>query len=138
MRSLERKVKEMTMFADARADDFYNQDFLDKNNRQFVEGYDYAVEQIKSLFEGNIDVYEDDLNSDLVDAIEEDGEKIIDMIEQWAESSRDELITSMIDSMDEKQYTRLRKKALKENKGKKEYYDTKHYVCTGEKIFREE
>lgn len=128
----------MTMFADARTDDFYNQDFLNKNDRQFVEGYDYAVEQIKNLFEGNIETYEDDLSNELVDALEEDGEKVIDMIEQWAESERDMLITHMIDGMEEKQYQRLRRKALKANKGRKEYYDSLHYVFTGKKVFREE
>lgn len=126
------------MFADARTDDFYNQDFLNKNDRQFVEGYDYAVEQIKNLFEGNIETYEDDLSNELVDALEEDGEKVIDMIEQWAESERDMLITHMIDGMEEKQYQRLRRKALKANKGRKEYYDSLHYVFTGKKVFREE
>ena len=52
--------------------------------------------------------------------------------------TRDELIVSMLENMDEDVYNAIRNKKLKENQKKpkkeqKEYYDTRKYMCTGEK-----
>ena len=58
----------------------------------------------------------------------------------WIESERDELITSMLDNMDEDIYEALRNKVLKENKEKdqpKEYYDSRKFMITGKKEFRQ-
>ena len=56
---------------------------------------------------------------------------------EWLESERNELIVSMIDNMDDEIYSAVRNKILKDNISSdkpKEYYDTRKYACTGEKI----
>lgn len=135
----------MTAFRDTRNDDFYNQDFLDEMDKQFVAGYDCAVEELITLFEGNLDVYEGDCDTptggtlfDLIERNKENNKFLIEMIHDGAEMQRDTLITSMIDGMDEETFKKLRAEALEKNKGKKEYYDTLHYAFRGEKVFREE
>jgi hypothetical protein len=55
---------------------------------------------------------------------------------EWIEMERNELITSMIDNMDEDIYNAIRNKVLKENQEKdnpKEYYDSRKYIVTGKK-----
>lgn len=141
----------MTFIPDTRNDDAYNQDFLNNIDKSFIRGYDYALETICNLFSGNLDVYSDELNEvcpedhtieedevfskrdDLYEILEENNEIISAIIKNWLESSRDEIITSFIDSMDDKEYEELKAKAI--NSGK-EYYDTRHYAVTGEKIDR--
>ena len=55
----------------------------------------------------------------------------------WIESDRDELITAMIDAMDNEEYEKNRAAAIERN-GKARYYDTRHYACTGKKVFSDD
>lgn len=130
--------------------------FLDKQDKEFIKGYDYAVEVIANMIRYNLDTYEQELNDvleegfkaeldevystrdDLYEIIEENKEIIANVIEVAAESERDMMITSMIDNMDDDEYEKNRQKVLKENNGKKEYYDTEYFSCTGKKRFRPE
>ena len=77
----------------------------------------------KNVEEREIKTYADLLRSKILD---------------WIEMNRDELIVSMLENMDEDVYNAIRNKKLKENQKKpkkeqKEYYDTRKYMCTGEK-----
>jgi len=86
----------MSYIPDCRTDDFYNYDNLEKDGKTIIDGYDFAIEDIK-----NIDV-EDFLDPSVdlkylvahhKDAIEE----VISEVLTRLEMSRNELITSMID-----------------------------------------
>ena len=149
----------MTMFADARTDDAYNEDFLNKMDKTYLAGFDYALECITCLFKGNVDVYENELSEtkpenceveegeifatrpDLYDIVKENGDLLALVVSHWHESERDMLIASLIDNMDENEYQAIRNKVLKENAKKKEpkeYFDSRHFAFTGEKVFRKE
>ena len=160
------------MFPDCRTDDAYNQDFLGGTDKEFVKGFDWATEMaVDNFFDNHFDGMSPDeedgelsimLNKEVPDYLKEKYEveyrfgdrdaetreiktyadllrsKILD----WIEMERDELITSMLDNMDEDIYNAIRNKVLKENNEKpegerKEYYDSRKFACTGKKEFRE-
>ena len=100
----------MSYIPDCRNDAVYNQKYLNAQDKQFVAGYDWAVDRIMTLFD-NIEVYPD-LDAILDDkmAIIEEGKADIvkSAVEEWAESGRDDLITSMIDNMSEDEYAKIK------------------------------
>lgn len=133
----------MSLFPDCRVDDFYNEDFLNEKDKEFINGMDYITEEIQNLFLSNLAVYMEDLNykQDLYKILEENKELLANIVNDWVEKERDVVITSMIDNMDESEYKVLRKKALEDNRTKekpKEYYDSRKYACTGKKVFTSE
>lgn len=102
----------MSYIPDCRTDENYNEKYLNAKNKEFLAGYDCAVEQITTLF-SNLDAYPD--LEELLDdhkAVIKDGKADIaqEAIEEWMESQRDELITSMIDNMSEKEYGAIKEK----------------------------
>lgn len=103
----------MSWFPDCRTHEFYNQKYLNDNDKEFVKGFDFAVEQVLNLVDNNADVYpdfEEILNRDKA-VINVDKEKIVhEAIEQWLESERDMLITSMIDNMGEEEFESIKEK----------------------------
>lgn len=104
----------MTMIPDCRTDENYNEKYLNDANKEFIKGYDYAVEQILNLVDNNSDVYPDfddllDPNKGIVNV---DKKKIVhEAVDAWAECQRDETITSMIDNMDDDEYEKNKKAA---------------------------
>jgi hypothetical protein len=154
------------MFPECRNDNYYNEDFLGREDKSFVQGFDWATEMaVDNFFDNNFDsdmpVEEDGelsimLNKELPDYLKEkyemeftfgdrDNEEreiktYADLLRmkllEWIEMERNELITSMIDNMDEDIYNAIRNKVLKENQEKdnpKEYYDSRKYIVTGKK-----
>ncbi len=147
----------MTLFVDGKHDIYYNEDFLKKSDKTFLRGFDYAYDEIINLFLNNLDIWQDWLSYDpeapkedtkeevyahtegLYDILQKNKGILKMIMEQHLDSSRDYLIVSMIDGMDDDDYENERKKAFAENAARpkseqKEYYDTKHFFCTGEKI----
>lgn len=129
----------MSYIPDCRNDENYNEKYLNNFNKEFVRGYDWCVEMSVDNFFDNLDIYfEDDshimhlLNEELPENMREEYEiertfadenyrvekrdvktyvdllrsKILDYIEM----ERDELITSMIDNMDEQEYAEIKAK----------------------------
>ena len=98
----QRKEKEMRV-PDCRTDEYYNEKYLEGSNKDFVRGYDWATEQALNLL-NNTEVFPDfmdmlDPNKAIVNV---DKEEIVrKALEDWMESQRDMLITSMIDGMGE-------------------------------------
>lgn len=132
-------------FPDCRFDKDYNEDFLDLTDKEFVKGYDYCVGQIVNFILNNLEVYRDELeevgedtddevfsHSPYLFKILEDNAGIVAwVIEDKLERSRNELITSMIDHMDDLTYEQLKAQALEDNKLKecpKQYIDTRRFV----------
>ena len=101
----------MSLIPDCRHDDTYNEDFLNKSDKAFIQGMDYALEQIKNLFLGNLDVYEDELTEtlpegeekgddeafasreDLYEILQDNTEILAAVIWNWHEKERNEMIT---------------------------------------------
>lgn len=101
----------MTYIPDCREGEYYNQKYLNEKDKQFVAGFDWAVERISELFRGNINVFPEleELLDDNTAVIRENKEETVkNAVEEWAEMERDELITSMIDGMSEEEYTRIK------------------------------
>lgn len=97
----------MSYIPDCRTNENYNEKYLGDMDKEFVRGYDYAVEQIVNLIEFNTDVYpelDDILDFNKAVACVDKKKIVKESIEEWAEAQRDELITSMIDSMDDAEY----------------------------------
>ena len=152
------------MMPDCRNDDYYNEDFLSGDDHEFVRGFDWCAEEVVDNFFNNMDVFFDDdnhllhvLNETLpehlqaeeeiewrfgdrgkeVRKIETYADLLRTKLEDWIESERDSLITSMIDNMDEDLFNAIRNKVLKENAESsepKEYYDSRKYAVTGTKV----
>ena len=101
----------MSYIPDCRTDENYNEKYLVGNNKMFIAGFDYAVETILNLFDGNLDVYPklEELLDDKK-AIIADGKVALvkESIDHWAEMQRDEMITGMIDGMDEDEYKKIK------------------------------
>lgn len=74
-------------------------DIKTTENKEFLKGFDWCVKEIINLFNGNTDIYElsYDGDIDLNKVIEKASDEIKEMIEDWAESCRDELVVSMLD-----------------------------------------
>ena len=104
----------MSYIPNCRTHEFYNEKYLVGDDFEFVRGYDWAVSEILNLF-ANLDVY---FETDEIRGIP-NAEKFKDAIEDWAEMGRNELITSMIDNMDEDEYdaTKARVDAIEEGVG---------------------
>lgn len=102
----------MTYIPDCRSDEYYNQKYLDADDGKFLAGYDWAVDQAINLFD-NLEVFPEaeELLEDN-DAVIREGKKetMKEALKDWLEMERDELITSMIDNMDEDRYERIKKK----------------------------
>ena len=91
----------MSYIPDCRNDENYNETKLSTRDMDFVAGYDWAVEQILCLFDGNTNVFPrlEEILDENTAVVNEDKEAVVrDSIEQWAEMQRNELITSMIDN----------------------------------------
>lgn len=77
----------------------YNEEELNKQNKEFLAGYDWAVAEIKNMFD-NLNVYpevEDLLTDNRAVITSGKVEMVTDAIDDWAEMQRKELIISMID-----------------------------------------
>ena len=138
------------LFPDCRHDDCYNEDFLNPADKSFIRGMDYALEQIKNLFLGNLDTFEDELTEtlpegetagedeafasreDLLEILQENTEILTAIVQNWHEMSRNEMITSMIDDYDDDEFKKLRETAMQSNPDK-EYYDSRKFLATGKK-----
>jgi hypothetical protein len=130
------------IFPNTRKDDYYNQEFLNKNDKEVITGYDYAVEAALNLFD-NLNAYQEELNDMLEEddnpifkvlnfyaIIEEKSNTIQNIVRDWLENGRDDLITSMIDNMDENEYETNRNKYFAEHPDS-DFYDTRNFseVC---------
>lgn len=129
----------MSYIPNCRTDEEYNEKYLNKYDNEFVRGFDWCVEMAVDNFFSNLDIYFDSdshlthlLNEKLPEGMSEDYEmdftyadenrkkelrktetygdmlkyKILDYIEM----ERNELITSMIDNMDEQEYAEIKAK----------------------------
>lgn len=118
---------------DCRTDENYNQKYLQGADKEFVRGYDWCTETAVDNFFNNLDVYFDS-DSHLIhmlnERIPEEEEYEIEFtfgeiasekrtvetyadliranILDWIEMERNELITSMIDNMDEEEYNKVK------------------------------
>lgn len=103
----------MSYIPDCRTNEHYNQKYLNKMDKEFVAGYDWAVEQIVNMIENNVNVYpelEDILDFHKAVACVDKIKILKEAVEDWAEAERDNLITSMIDNMDDDEYQSIKKK----------------------------
>lgn len=141
------------MMPDCRKDDYYNEDFLTKDDKEFVRGFDWCLEMAVDNFFDNLDIYFGDdehlmrvLNEKLPEHMQSEEEiewtfgskeNTIRKIEtykellrskliDYVESNRDELITSMIENMDEDVYEAVRNRVLKDHE-KSPAADKKEY-----------
>lgn len=90
----------MTYIPNVREEGVYNQDNIKDNlDKEFVRGYDYAVEQLKTFF-ANIDVYDGSIINRL-DKNQEECDELQEDIEDWMESQRNELVVSIIDGQED-------------------------------------
>jgi hypothetical protein len=142
----------MSLFPDVRNDDTYNDHFLEDRDEQFLAGYDMAYDEIINLIANNLDTYEGELNElcpdgyemdedeafskreDLYQILEENREILCAVIKDWLEMSRNELVTSMIDDMDESVYETVKKDVLeRQPELRDKLYDTRKFMVTGKR-----
>lgn len=95
----------MSNFPDCRKDEDYNVNILSEKDRNFVYGFDYFMEMLPHIFEDlESFAYVDDLNISAfllkIAASEKKKKALQDIIKDFYECERNELITSMIDAMD--------------------------------------
>ena len=126
----------MSYIPDCRTDANYNEKYLNERDKEFIAGFDWAIENavdnfFYNNFEKGLDDHEfvghtmvEELPDSLKKEIEvefEDSHKEVRKIEtiadyvrskilDWCEYERDNLITSMIDNMDEKEYKSIKER----------------------------
>lgn len=118
----------MSLIPDCRTDEAYNEKYLNKEDKTFVHGFDYCTEQAVDIFFDNLDVYfeDDDKLMELLQAELPEDEKedkaitYADLLKnkmlEWIEEERDELITAMIDDMDDDEYEEIKAQVDSEDK----------------------
>lgn len=110
----------MSYIPDCREDESYNEKYLNETDKEYIKGYDYAVEEVLETFFANIDVYDlrvdgEDIDLGLIlENHESIADKLKDAMKQCFESERDQIITSMIDHMDDEEYEQIKEKVDKE------------------------
>ncbi len=117
----------MTAIPKCRIDYYYNYDFLDKFRKEFVCGFDAAVEDGESFFD-NLEFTE--LDEIHLNQLEEMHDFLVKSFNEWMEMARNELITSLIESMSNKEFRENRRKVLEANE-KLPIPERKHYFNTG-------
>lgn len=103
-------------FPDCRTDDVYNEKYLNQSDSDFIRGYDQAIKIVQRLF-ANLECYPDleQLLDDNVAIIKANKTDMVQTcIEDWAEMSRDEIITVMIDTMDKVEYQEIKARVDKD------------------------
>jgi len=96
----------MSRIPDCRKDENYNEKYLNGKDKGFIGGFDCAVESMNCFLEGNTDVFPEFAER----FCEKDIELIKKCLNTWVESSRNELITTMIDAMDDDEYDTIKEK----------------------------
>lgn len=120
----------MSYIPDCRNDEAYNQKYLNQRDKDEIFGYDWCTEMVVDMFFDNLELIDNDYvvhlletelpeyereEYDWIPTIDKDREPekrevrtIADLIRStlldYIESSRDEVITSMIDNMDDDEY----------------------------------
>lgn len=104
----------MSYIPDCREDENYNEKYLNHDDKEFIKGFDYAVEDALDSFFYNLDSYDWDVDGEDIDLEkiltnhEELCEKLKDNIKNHLESERDEMIVSMIDHYEDDEYAKIR------------------------------
>lgn len=94
----------MSYIPDCRTDENYNEKYLNEKSKVYIAGFDCAIETIVCMIEGNLDTF-----PELESAMSEDTQNdLAEAVKIWAESTRNELITSMIDTMSDEEYDSIK------------------------------
>lgn len=126
----------MSFIPDCRRDANYNQKYLNEKDSEFIRGFDWCSDNAMDVFFDNLEEFFD-TDSYIMHILKEeipedeheeyvwlnsfDGNEekriiktYLDVIRahliDWVEANRDELITSMIDAMDEDEYKAIKEK----------------------------
>lgn len=89
----------------AREEGPYNENNLNEKNKAEITGYDFAVEQFE-IFMSNLEIYDFDVPGEDINIGRffenhpEIAEKFTDAYKDYLESTRNELITSMIEGQE--------------------------------------
>lgn len=96
----------MSYIADCRKDEFYNEKYLKRREKDFVEGYDTAVEVLEVALSSIQDEFENACDIARVKPIVDDDfwQALAEGLEMYAESGRNEMIVGFIDSMTDEEY----------------------------------
>lgn len=130
------------MIPDCRSDDYYNYAFLGTEDMTFVNGFDWCVDNAVDNAFNNIE----DIMPDIVQKFDirpSDAEKAVNFIKDWLlhyiESERDDLITGLIDGMEDEEYRKNRKDFISNHPAEfASFFDTRKFICTGKKVRRDE
>ena len=112
-----RSKLERKPFAKQVEENSYWEGYLDNNDKQWLKGYDWAVDEVLSMIFDNIGDLELEVEGEDIDMARflvnhpEIRQKMKDAFEQEFESCRDELVVAMIDGYDTEKYGQLKKAA---------------------------
>ena len=135
----------MSRIPDCRTDDTYNQKYLNKEDKREIFGFDWCAEMAADNFFDNLETYANPellafLNAEIPEDEHEEyewiptinlgdqppepekrtirtyGDLLRSQLADWIESERDEIITSMIDAMDDDEYQRIKAEVDKAEK----------------------
>lgn len=98
----------------AREDEAYNEKYLLENDKQFLSGFDYAIDKVMGMFFANLDIFDftvegEDIDIGRIFANHPDISALFQgNMKQYFESERNELVVSMIENMDDDEYERIK------------------------------
>ena len=89
----------MSYFPDARTgEDGYKDTDLKGERAAFLNGFDCAVDELLTLFNGNLDIYtSDSIIAHYMEKHTEEAEEFIECIKAWMEMSRNEAAVCLLD-----------------------------------------
>ena len=100
---------------DTRTDEDYNEKYLNKNDKAYVNGYDHAVDDVLDSFFANLDIFDWDVEDEDIDLYRiltnhpDICDRLQENLKEHFESNRDEMIVSLIDHMDDGEYEKIKK-----------------------------
>ena len=115
-------------FPDCRRDKSYNQAFLSGTDKEWLRGFDFAIEMMMVLFD-NLDEYpelEDILTDNKAVIMEGKADLVKGCLETHMESERNMAIVGMIDDMDDDLFNAIYNKYMKEHPDA-DFYDTQSF-----------
>lgn len=110
----------MTYIPDTRKDGTYNQKYLNAKDKEYLRGFDHALEDTLESFFYNLESYDFEVEGEdielgrFLDNHEEIKQRLLDNIKQHFEADRNEMIVSMIDHMDDGEYEKIKEKVNRE------------------------
>ena len=99
---------------DTRTDKDYNEKYLNEDDKKYINGFDFGAEETIDSFFANLESFDWDVEDEDIDLYRiltnhpDICDRLQENLKEHFESERDMLIVSMIDSMNDEEYDKIK------------------------------